>query len=302
MDVKAGKTKIAWIGTGVMGYWMCKHLMDAGFDMLIYTRTKAKAQALLDQGAEWADTPKAAAEKADIIFSIVGYPKDVENVYLAEDGILAGAEPGSIIVDMTTTKPSLAETIYEEAKKRSCSSIDAPVSGGDVGAKEGRLAIMAGGDKEAFDAVSPLFSLMGKNIIHEGEAGAGQHTKMCNQIQISGTMIGMSESLLYGYKAGLDINTMINTISKGAAGCWSLDNLAPRVAKGDFDPGFFIDHFIKDMGIALEEAAAMELSLPGLALVYQLYTAAKAQGHGKDGTQALILALDSLSAADVFKA
>lgn len=252
MDVKAGKTKIAWIGTGVMGYWMCKHLMDAGFDMLIYTRTKAKAQALLDQGAEWADTPKAAAEKADIIFSIVGYPKDVENVYLAEDGILAGAEPGSIIVDMTTTKPSLAETIYEEAKKRSCSSIDAPVSGGDVGAKEGRLAIMAGGDKEAFDAVSPLFSLMGKNIIHEGEAGAGQHTKMCNQIQISGTMIGMSESLLYGYKAGLDINTMINTISKGAAGCWSLDNLAPRVAKGDFDPGFFIDHFIKDMGIALE--------------------------------------------------
>ena len=292
-------TKLGWIGTGVMGRWMCQHLMDLGYGTTVYNRTQSKAQPLIDDGATWADSPSEVAAAADVIFTIVGFPPDVREVYLSDNGILKGAKAGSIIVDMTTTEPSLAQEIYGHAKEQGVASVDAPVSGGDVGAREARLSIMVGGDEAAVQAIMPLFSAMGKNIVHQGGAGAGQHTKMCNQITISGTMIGVCEGLIYGYKAGLDLETMLSSISGGAAACWSLDNLAPRVLKRDFDPGFFVEHFIKDMSIALDEAREMNLSLPGLALVHQLYTAVQAQGHGRLGTQALLLALEQMSGAEV---
>ena len=297
--IEPSTTKLGWVGTGVMGRWMCQHLMDLGYDMTVYNRTQSKTQPLIDAGATWADSPSDVAAASDIIFTIVGFPPDVREVYLGDNGILKGAESGSIIVDMTTTEPSLAQEIYTEAKTQNVSSIDAPVSGGDVGAREARLSIMVGGDEDAVQTIMPLFSAMGKNIVHQGEAGAGQHTKMCNQITISGTMIGVCEGLIYGHKAGLDLETMLSSISGGAAACWSLDNLAPRVLKRDFDPGFFVEHFIKDMSIALDEARKMNLSLPGLALVHQLYTAVQAQGHGRLGTQALLLALEQMSGTEV---
>ncbi len=298
-NIQPTTTQIGWIGTGVMGRWMCQHLLDLGYEMSVYNRTKAKAEPLLEAGAVWAESPAAVAQNASVIFTIVGLPPDVREVYLGDNGILKGAKPGTILVDMTTTEPSLAQEIYAAAKPHGISAVDAPVSGGDVGAREARLSIMVGGDTEAVQAVMPLFSAMGKNIVHQGGAGAGQHTKMCNQITISGTMIGVCEGLLYGYKAGLDLETMLSSISGGAAACWSLDNLAPRVLQRDFDPGFFVEHFIKDMSIALDEARKMDLSLPGLALVHQLYTAVQAQGHGRLGTQALVLALEQMSGTEV---
>ncbi|HCK14627.1 TPA: oxidoreductase [Candidatus Poribacteria bacterium] len=294
-EVHPSQIKIGWVGTGVMGRWMCQHVMDLGYTATIFTRTKSKADPLLKAGATWADSPAEVAESSDIIFTIVGFPEDVRQVYLGENGILTTAKSGSIVVDMTTTEPSLAIEIHQAARAKGVSSIDAPVSGGDVGAREARLAIMIGGDQEAVDAIHPLFEAMGQNIVYQGEAGSGQHTKMCNQITISGTMIGVCEALLYGAKAGLDLEIMLSTISKGAAGCWSLDNLAPRVLKRNFDPGFFVEHFIKDMGIALDEAKRMGISLPGLSLVHQLYLATQAQGHGRLGTHALMLALEKLS-------
>ncbi|MDP6746589.1 MAG: NAD(P)-dependent oxidoreductase [Candidatus Poribacteria bacterium] len=294
-SVLSEKTKIGWVGTGVMGRWMCQHVMDLGYHMTVYNRTKAKADPLVDTGAAWADSPQAVAENSDVIFTIVGFPADVREVYFGENGILAGAKAGNIVVDMTTTEPSLALEIYQKGQVQGTSSIDAPVSGGDVGAREAKLAIMIGGDEQAVQTVQPLFEAMGQNIVYQGGAGAGQHTKMCNQITIAGTMVGVCEALVYGAKAGLDLEVMLSTISKGAAKCWSLDNLAPRVLKRDFDPGFFVEHFIKDMGIALAEAKQMNLSLPGLALVHQLYLAVQAQGHGRLGTQALMLALEQMS-------
>ena len=294
-EVNPSQTKIGWVGTGVMGRWMCQHVMDLGYTATIFTRTKSKADPLLKAGATWAGSPAEVAESSDIIFTIVGFPEDVRQVYLGENGILTTAKSGSIVVDMTTTEPSLAIEIHQAARAKGVSSIDAPVSGGDVGAREARLAIMIGGDQEAVDAIHPLFEAMGQNIVYQGEAGSGQHTKMCNQITISGTMIGVCEALLYGAKAGLDLEIMLSTISKGAAGCWSLENLAPRVLKRNFDPGFFVEHFIKDMGIALDEAKRMGISLPGLSLVHQLYLATQAQGHGRLGTHALMLALEQLS-------
>ena len=294
-EVHPSQIKIGWVGTGVMGRWMCQHVMDLGYTAMIFTRTKSKADPLLKAGATWADSPAEVAESSDIIFTIVGFPEDVRQVYLGENGILTMAKSGSIVVDMTTTEPSLAIEIHQAARAKGVSSIDAPVSGGDVGAREARLAIMIGGDQEAVDAIHPLFEAMGQNIVYQGEAGSGQHTKMCNQITISGTMIGVCEALLYGAKAGLDLEIMLSTISKGAASCWSLDNLAPRVLKRNFDPGFFVEHFIKDMGIALDEAKRMGISLPGLSLVHQLYLATQAQGHGRLGTHALMLALEKLS-------
>ena len=294
-EVNPSQTKIGWIGTGVMGRWMCQHVMDLGYTATIFTRTKSKADPLLKAGATWADSPAEVAENSDIIFTIVGFPEDVRHVYLGENGILTTAKSGSIIVDMTTTEPSLAIEVYQTAQAQGVSSIDAPVSGGDVGAREARLAIMIGGDQKAVDAIHPLFEAMGQNIVYQGKAGSGQHTKMCNQITISGTMIGVCEALLYGAKAGLDLEIVLSTISKGAAGCWSLENLAPRVLKRNFDPGFFVEHFIKDMGIALDEAKRMGISLPGLSLVHQLYLATQAQGHGRLGTHALMLALEKLS-------
>jgi len=294
-SVLSEKTKIGWVGTGVMGRWMCQHVMDLGYQMTVYNRTKAKADPLVDDGATWADSPQAVAKNSDVIFTIVGFPADVREVYFGGNGILAGAKAGSIVVDMTTTEPSLALEIYQKGQVQDTSSIDAPVSGGDVGAREAKLAIMIGGDEQAVKTIQPLFDAMGQNIVYQGGAGAGQHTKMCNQITIAGTMVGVCEALVYGAKAGLDLEVMLSTISKGAAKCWSLDNLAPRVLKRDFDPGFFVEHFIKDMGIALAEAKQMNLSLPGLALVHQLYLAVQAQGHGRLGTQALMLALEQMS-------
>jgi len=294
-EVHPSQIKIGWVGTGVMGRWMCQHVIDLGYTATIFTRTKSKADPLLKAGATWANSPAEVAESSDIIFTIVGFPDDVRQVYLGENGILTMAKSGSIVVDMTTTEPSLAVEVHQAARAQGISSIDAPVSGGDVGAREARLAIMIGGDKEVVDAIHPLFEAMGQNIVYQGEAGSGQHTKMCNQITIAGTMIGVCEALLYGAKAGLDLEIMLSTISKGAAGCWSLENLAPRVLKRNFDPGFFVEHFIKDMGIALDEAKRMGISLPGLSLVHQLYLATQAQGHGRLGTHALMLALEKLS-------
>ncbi len=287
--------RVGWIGTGVMGKSMCAHILKAGYKVSVYNRTKEKAKELIDMGAVWCSNPKEVAEKSDIVFTIVGFPHDVEEVYLGEKGVLKAIKKGSIIVDMTTSEPSLAQRVYEEAKKIGTSSIDAPVSGGDVGAKNGTLAIMAGGDKETYEKVFPFFELMGKNIAYMGKAGAGQHTKMSNQILIASTMIGVVESLLYAYKAGNDLGEVINVIGKGAAGCWSINNLGPRIVKGNFDPGFFIKHFIKDMGIALKEAKNLNLSLPGLALAYQFYISATALGLENLGTQGLYKVLAKMN-------
>ena len=298
VTIEPGTTKIGWIGTGVMGASMCGHLIDAGFSATVNTRSKEKAASLLEKGAAWADSPKTVAENADIIFAIVGFPSDVRAVFLGEDGALAGSKEGNVLVDMTTSDPSLAVEIYETAKAKGVSSVDAPVSGGDVGAKEARLSIMIGGDEDVVSALTPCWDAMGKTIVHQGGAGAGQHTKMVNQTLIATNMIGVCEALLYGYKAGLDLPTVMQSVSTGAAGSWSLSNLGPRIMENNFDPGFFVEHFIKDMGIALDEGKKMGLSLPGLALAHQLYLALQAQGHGRDGTHALELALASLSGVD----
>lgn len=287
--------RLGWVGTGVMGLSMCGHLMAKGYPMTIYSRTKSRAQALLDRGAVWADTPGAVAERSDIIFTIVGLPTDVREVYQQKGGILDSARSGSITVDMTTTEPSLAREIYEAARAKGVSAIDAPVSGGDVGARNATLSIMVGGDKEAVDRVMPMFEAMGKNIVHQGGPGNGQHTKMCNQIVLAGTIIGVCESLLYGYKAGLDLDTMLSSIAKGAAQCWILDNLAPKMVKRNFDPGFFVEHFEKDLGIVLDESRRMGIAMPGLALVRQFYVALKSQGHARLGYHSLLLALEQLS-------
>lgn len=298
MNIAPGETRLGWIGTGVMGSSMCGHLMDAGFSMTVYSRTKSKADPLISKGAAWADSPRAVADATDVVFSIVGFPADVRDVTLGTEGSLAGSKSGNILVDMTTSEPSLAIEIAEQAAAKNVISIDAPVSGGDVGAREARLSIMIGGDAAAVNALKPCWDAMGKTIVHQGGPGAGQHTKMVNQTLIATNMIGVCEALLYAYKAGLDLNTVMESVASGAAGSWSLSNLGPRIINGNFDPGFFVEHFIKDMGIALAEAKRMNLSLPGLALAHQLYVALAAQGHARDGTHALQLALASLSGID----
>jgi 3-hydroxyisobutyrate dehydrogenase len=296
--VAPGKTKLGWIGTGVMGRSMCGHLLDRGFEATVFSRTKSKADSLMQKGAKWADSPKAVAEKSDVVFCIVGFPADVREVMLGPQGALAGSKQGNVLVDMTTSEPSLAIEIAQAAKGKGVYAVDAPVSGGDVGAKEARLSIMIGGDKEVVEALRPCWEAMGKTIVHQGPPGAGQHTKMVNQILIATGMIGVCEALLYGYKAGLNLETVMQSVSTGAAGSWSLSNYGPRMMANNFDPGFFVEHFIKDMGIALEESKRMGLSMPGLALAHQLYIALKAQGHGRDGTHSLMLALASLSNVD----
>jgi 3-hydroxyisobutyrate dehydrogenase len=290
-----GKTRVGWIGTGVMGRWMCQHLLNKGYQATVYNRTRDKARELLDAGAAWGDSPKAVAERSDVVFAIVGFPKDVREVFLGPQEALAGSRAGSILVDMTTSEPSLAREIYEAAKAKGVAAVDAPVSGGDVGAKNAALSIMVGGDAEVVDAVRPLLECMGKTIVHQGPAGAGQHTKMVNQVLIATNMIGVCEALLYGYKAGLDLKTVLQSVGGGAAASWSLNNLGPRIIDRNFEPGFFVEHFIKDMGIALQEAKQMGLALPGLALANQLYLAVRAQGYGRKGTHALMLALEQLS-------
>lgn len=298
MKVNPESTKIGWIGTGVMGASMCGHLMAKGYQATVMTRTKSKAQPLLDQGAAWAETAKQVAEASDIVFTIVGFPHDVREVILGSEGVLAGLSENKIVVDMTTSEPALAEEIASIAAEKGSHGVDAPVSGGDVGAKEARLSIMVGGHEEPVKAVWPLFEIMGKTIVHQGPPGAGQHTKMVNQTLIATNMIGVCEALLYAHRAGLDLETVMQSVASGAAGSWSLSNLGPRIIAGNFDPGFFVEHFIKDMGIALSEAKRMNLCLPGLALAHQLYTALAAQGHEKSGTHALQVALSAMSNVD----
>ena len=288
-------TRIGWIGTGVMGASMFGHLLDAGYKGTVYTRTESKATGLLEKGAAWANSPKAVAEASDVVFTIVGFPHDVREVILGEQGVLAGFSAGKVVVDMTTSEPSLAVEIAAAAEAIGANSIDAPVSGGDIGAREARLSIMIGGHEEVVQSVMSLFEIMGKTLVHQGGPGAGQHTKMVNQTLIATNMIGVCEALLYAYRAGLDLPTVMQSVASGAAGSWSLSNLGPRIIDNNFDPGFFVEHFIKDMGIALAEAKRMQLSLPGLALAHQLYLALAAQGHVKDGTHALQLALASMS-------
>lgn len=298
LQVTPGTTRIGWIGLGVMGTSMCGHLLAKGFSASVFNRTKSKADPLLAKGAKWADSPRQVAQNSDIVFSIVGFPSDVRAVMLGDDGALAGSKAGAVLVDMTTSEPSLAVEIHKAAKAKGVHSVDAPVSGGDIGAKEARLSIMIGGEKEIVDALRPCWDAMGKTIVHQGGPGAGQHTKMANQILIATNMIGVCESLLYAFRAGLDLNTVLQSVTPGAAGSWSLSNLGPRIINNNFDPGFFVEHFIKDMGIALDEAKRLGLCLPGLALANQLYIALQAQGHGRDGTQALMLALARLASVD----
>lgn len=290
--------KVAWIGTGVMGGPMAGHLIDAGYELTVHTRTKEKAVSLLDRGAKWADTSAEAASGADVAISIVGFPGDVEQTHLEPTGTLAAEELPQVIVDMTTTRPSLAVQIFEAARSKGVGAVDAPVSGGDVGAREATLSIMVGGEKSHVDFVMPLLQRMGKTVVHQGPAGSGQHTKMVNQILIATNMVGVCEGLLYARKAGLDPMTVIDSVGAGAAGSFSVNVLGPRMIGRDFDPGFFVEHFIKDLGIALDEAARMELALPGLALARQLYEAVRAQGHARLGTQALLLALEKLNAME----
>lgn len=281
-------TRIGLIGTGVMGKGIGLNLIRAGHELHLYTRTKEKAKTLIEQGATWHDRIATIAENCQVILTIVGYPSDVEEIYFGPTGIIANAKPGSILIDMTTSKPKLAERIAIEAKHQQLTALDAPVSGGDIGAKNGTLSIMVGGDQTDFEQVRPLFEIIGENIIHQGPAGAGQHTKMCNQITIASNMIGVSEAMAYAKRAGLNPTQVLQSITSGAAGSWSLSHLAPRMINEDFSPGFYVKHFIKDMCIALETAEEMELSTPGLQLAYQLYQQLAEAGEQDSGTQALI--------------
>lgn len=279
--------KIAFIGVGVMGSSVVRHLLAANYEVTVYTRTKEKAVPLIDEGAVWADTASSATAGADIIFTMAGYPVDVESIYFGSNGIFEGSKEGQIVVDMTTSSPALAKRIAKEASTRKITSIDAPVSGGDVGAKNGTLSIMCGGDEKVFKEILPVLSVFGNDIVHQGEAGAGQHTKMANQIAIASNMIGVCEAIAYAEKAGLNPATVLTSISSGAAGSWSLSNLAPRMLSGDFEPGFYVKHFLKDMDIALAEAENMQLKLPGLELARSMYNRLVEESFGDKGTQAL---------------
>lgn len=278
---------IGFVGTGVMGKSMVRHLLKAGYTVYVYNRTKEKTADLIEEGAQWCDSPKKIARTVDVVMTMVGYPHDVEEVYFGENGILTHAKQGTVTIDFTTSTPTLAKRIYEEGKSKGIYVLDAPVSGGDIGAKEGRLAIMIGGDEEVYTACLPLFELLGKNIKLQGKAGSGHHTKMCNQIAIASNMLGVCEALAYAKKAGLQPEKVLQSISTGAAGSWSLSNLAPRMLQGDFEPGFYVKHFIKDMNIALAEAEELGLSAPGLSLARELYEQLMQDGEENSGTQAL---------------
>lgn len=279
-----------------MGAPMCGHLLAAGYTVSVYSRSREKARALLKNNAHWCDSPAAVAADSTIIFTMVGTPEEVRAVYFAEDGVFARLQTGSILVDMGTTPPSLSAEIATMANAQHASAIDAPVSGGDVGARDAGLSIMAGGKKSDVDTVTPLFNCLG-NVQYMGKAGSGQHTKMCNQITVAGTMIGVCEALVYAAQAGVDATLLVSAISRGAAGCWTLDNLAPRINQNDFAPGFMVDHFVKDLGIALQEAHQMQLQLPGLQLANTLYQQLQNLGHGRSGTQALVYVLQNYKAA-----
>jgi 3-hydroxyisobutyrate dehydrogenase len=294
--VAPGTTRVGWIGIGVMGRSMCGHLLKKGYSVVLYTRTRAKAEELLASGAAWADDPREVAEKADVVFTMVGFPSDVRETLLDPGGALEAARKDQIFVDMSTSSPALAREIDAAARARGAHALDAPVSGGDVGAREARLSIMVGGGADAFEALRPIWETLGKTIVRQGEAGAGQHTKMVNQILIASGMVGICEALIYGHRAGLDLARVLESVSTGAAGSWSLSNLAPRMLRGDFEPGFFVEHFLKDLGIALDESRRMGIVLPGLALAEQLYRSVAAHGWARKGTQSLALAVAELSA------
>lgn len=302
------KPKIGWIGTGVMGGACAARLAAAGYELTVFTRTQTKAKPLLDADAVWADAPRAVAERSDVVFSCVGYPRDVREIFFGTDGVFSAwstLAPNAdadrkIFVDMTTSSPELAVEIADAAERAGFDALDAPVSGGDVGARNGSLSIMVGGSATAFERLAPVFANLGTNVRRAGGPGAGQRTKTTNQILIAGNMIGVCEALLYAYRAGLDLDGVLASVSSGAAGSWSLSNLAPRILNGDFAPGFYVEHFVKDLGIALDDAERLRLSLPGVALARQLYLALIAQGGERLGTQALIRALATLSNVDAF--
>jgi 3-hydroxyisobutyrate dehydrogenase len=296
MTENTNKPRIGWIGTGVMGASMCGHLLAAGYAASVYSRTRSKAGPLLAQGAAWCDTPAVVAAQSEIVFTTVGRPEEVREVCFGDQGVFAGLEAGAIIVDMGTTPPSLTKEISDRATSMDAHAVDAPVSGGDVGARNGTLSVMAGGEEHVVEKVRPLFDCMASTVAWMGEAGSGQHTKMANQLAVAGTMIGVCEALVYAGRAGVDLEKLVAVISKGAAGCWTLDNLAPRIIRGDDAPGFMIDHFVKDLGIALSECEQMGITLPGLELASKLYQQLQALGHGQSGTQALIHAIEQLSA------
>lgn len=280
-------TIIGFIGVGVMGRSMAGHLLDAGYAVHIYNRTKTKASELIGRGAEWEESVALLSQKCNVIIAIVGFPQDVQEVFLGSDGIIANATSGAYIIDMTTSKPDLAVEIYKKAKEKGVLALDAPVSGGDMGAREARLSIMVGGDKKAFDEVLPILEIMGKNIVLQGPAGSGQHCKMCNQISIAAGMLGVCEALSYAYKSGLDPKVVLKSIENGAAASWTLSNLVPRMIDGNFDPGFYVKHFIKDMSIAVESANAMDIDAPGLKLALEMYEKLASRGGEDFGTQAL---------------
>lgn len=282
------KPEIGFIGLGVMGNSMAGHLMQAGYNLHIYNRTPSKAKNLIDKGAHWHNSPAEVGSSASVIFTMVGFPNDVEATYMGEEGIFSRMQSGSLLIDMTTSSPQLAVRIAKEAKEKGGIALDAPVSGGDIGAKEARLSIMVGGDLEGYQKALPLFEIMGKQINHMGGPGMGQYTKMSNQIAIASNMMGVCEALIYAEKSGLDPAQVLNAISAGAAGSASLINLAPRILKNDYAPGFYIKHFLKDMKIAIDSAKEMNLYLPGLELAYSLYESLSQEGFGDEGTQALI--------------
>jgi 3-hydroxyisobutyrate dehydrogenase len=294
-NVHPQSTRLGWIGTGVMGRSMCGHLLQAGYRVAVYNRSAEKIRDLVNSGAVACSNPMQVAEQSDVVFSMVGFPTDVEQVLLGERGVLAGLRAGGVMVDMTTSKPGLAKRIAEQAAAKNIHSLDAPVSGGDIGAREARLSIMVGGDQDTFEALVPLWKLMGTNFVYQGPAGSGQHTKLVNQILIASGMVGMCEALLYAQQSGLDPELVLKSVSSGAAGSWALSNLAPRILKGDFAPGFFVDHIVKDLQIAVEEAEKLGLSLAGLANARKMYEYLQSMDRGSSGTQALILALAKMN-------
>ncbi|MCL6548501.1 MAG: NAD(P)-dependent oxidoreductase [Alicyclobacillus sp.] len=294
-ELAPGRTAVGFIGTGVMGRSMAGHILRAGYRLYVYTRTRERANPLLEAGAQWCDGPAELAAQSDVVITMVGFPSDVESVYLGEHGVLAGARPGTYVIDMTTSTPALARRIYEAAKEKGIRALDAPVSGGDVGAREAKLSIMVGADEADYHAVLPLLRLMGTQVVLQGGPGAGQHTKMCNQIAIASNMMGVCEAIAYAKRAGLQPARVLESIAGGAAGSWSLSNLGPRMIRGDFAPGFYVKHFLKDMRIALESAREMGLQTPGLELAKSLYEAIAAAGEENSGTQALLKWYESLS-------
>jgi 3-hydroxyisobutyrate dehydrogenase len=281
-------TRIGWIGTGVMGSSMCGRLLDAGYAATVYSRTRERAEPLLEKGATWSDSPAAVAEASDVVFTMLGFPVDVRDVVLGRDGVLSGARRGSVLVDTTTSEPALAEEIHRAAHERGVTSIDAPVSGGDVGARNATLSIMVGGSAEGFERALPLFQRLGKTIILQGPAGAGQYTKLCNQVAIASTMLSVCESMALAKASGLDPTRVLESITPGAAGSWALANLMPRALRGDFEPGFAVQHFLKDLAIALACAQRLGLELPGLILAQRLYEELRQQGAASKGTQVLL--------------